>query len=58
MGAAPLGEVGGRIVAEVLIGIVAADPESYIALDPGWTPTLPSHGERFGLSDLLVPSTD
>jgi hypothetical protein len=51
-----LGEVGGRIVAEVLTGIIAADPESYLALDPAWTPTLPSHGPRFGLSDLLVPA--
>lgn len=51
-----LGEVGGQIVAEVLIGIIAADPESYLALDPAWTPTLPSHGPRFGLSDLLVPA--
>jgi Animal haem peroxidase len=51
-----LGDVGSRIVAEVLIGIVAADPESYLALDPSWTPTLPSHGERFGLRDLLVPA--
>jgi hypothetical protein len=51
-----LGAVGGRIVAEVLVGIVSADPESYLALDPSWTPTLPSHGGRFGLRDLLVPA--
>ena len=52
-----LGEVGGRIVAEVLLGIVAADPESYLAAEPGWTPTLPSAGERFGLRDILVPAS-
>ena len=51
-----LGEVGGRIVAEVLIGIISADPESYLALDPEWTPTLPSRRERFGVRDLLVPA--
>lgn len=51
-----LGEVGSRIVAEVLIGIVSADPESYLSLAPSWTPTLPNHGERFGLRDLLVPA--
>jgi hypothetical protein len=51
-----LGEVGARIVGEVLIGIVSADPESYLALDRGWTPTLPSHTDRFGLRDLLVPT--
>jgi Animal haem peroxidase len=50
-----LGEVGGRIVAEVLLGIIAADPESYLTIDPDWTPTLPSSTERFGLRDILVP---
>ncbi|MBV9424025.1 MAG: hypothetical protein JOZ98_14010 [Solirubrobacterales bacterium] len=50
-----LGEVGGRIVGEVLVGIVSADPESYLALDPEWTPTLAAHADRFGLRDLLVP---
>jgi hypothetical protein len=51
-----LGEVGGRIVAEVLIGIISADPESYLRLDPDWTPTLPSRRERFRLQDLLLPA--
>jgi Animal haem peroxidase len=50
-----LGEVGGRIVAEVLVGIIARDPESYLALDPSWTPTLPGHESRFRLRDILVP---
>jgi Animal haem peroxidase len=49
-----LGEVGGRIVAEVLYGVIAADPESYLALEPGWSPTLPARGETFRLTDLLV----
>jgi hypothetical protein len=51
-----LGEVGGRIVAEVLWGVIAADPESYLAVDPGWSPTLPARGERFRLVDLLAPA--
>jgi Animal haem peroxidase len=51
-----LGPAGGRIVAEVLIGIIDADPGSYRANDPSWTPTLPARGERFGLTDLLLPS--
>jgi hypothetical protein len=51
-----LGPVGGRIVAEVLVGIIRADPESYLALDPEWTPTLPGHEARFGLRDILVPA--
>jgi Animal haem peroxidase len=50
-----LGEVGGRIVAEVLHGVIARDPESYLAVDPGWTPTLPARGASFGLVDVLVP---
>jgi len=49
-----LGEVGGRLVAEVLLGLLDADPESYRALDPAWQPTLPAAGERFELLDLLV----
>ena len=49
-----LGEVGGRLVAEVLLGLLDADPESYRALDPGWQPTLPAAGERFAVLDLLV----
>ncbi len=51
-----LGPVGGRIVGEVLIGIIDADPESFRSVDPSWKPTLPSHeAGRFGIADLLVP---
>jgi hypothetical protein len=50
-----LGKVGGRIVAEVLHGVIARDPESFLALDPGWTPTLPAREDAFRLRDLLVP---
>jgi Animal haem peroxidase len=49
-----LGPTGGRIVAEVLIGILDADRGSYRANDPGWTPTLPARNGRFGLADLLL----
>ena len=49
-----LGPGGGRIVAEVLIGILDADPGSYRASEPGWTPTLPARGGHFGLTDLLL----
>ncbi len=49
-----LGEVGATIVAEVLIGIIEADPESYLALEAEWTPTLPARCERFRLVDLLL----
>jgi hypothetical protein len=33
-----LGPVGGRLVAEVLIGLIAGDGESYLAQAPGWKP--------------------
>ncbi|MBS1893017.1 MAG: hypothetical protein JST59_17100, partial [Actinobacteria bacterium] len=49
-----LGPVGGRIVAEVLIGLLAGDPLSFLGVRPNWRPTLPSAtpGE-FTLSDLV-----
>jgi Animal haem peroxidase len=51
-----LGPVGGRIVGEVLVGIVDGDPTSFRSVDPGWQPTLPAHrGGAFGLADILVP---
>jgi Animal haem peroxidase len=50
-----LGPVGGRIVAEVLIGIIDADPASYRSRQRDWTPPLPARGERFGLADMLIP---
>ena len=51
-----LGEVGGRIVGEVLIEIVRRDPESYLAVEPAWKPTLPAHADSFRLRDILVPA--
>jgi hypothetical protein len=51
-----LGPVGGRIVGEVLVGIIDADHESLRSVDRSWTPTLPSHEPgRFGIADILVP---
>jgi hypothetical protein len=50
-----LGEVGGRIVAEVVVGIIRTDPESYLTNDPSWQPTLPSHEPgTFKIRDLLI----
>jgi len=40
----------------VLYGVIARDPESYLALDPEWSPTLPGHESRFRLRDMLVPA--
>jgi Animal haem peroxidase len=51
-----LGPVGGRIVGEVLVGIIDADPESFRSVDRSWKPTLPSHDpDRFGIADILAP---
>jgi hypothetical protein len=53
-----LGDVGGRIVAEVIVGIIRNDPESYLTSDPSWRPTLPSHEPgSFKIRDLLIPAT-
>jgi hypothetical protein len=51
-----LGPVGGRIVGEVLIGLMQLDPDAFLAADPGWRPTLPSrHGPgEFTMADLLT----
>jgi hypothetical protein len=54
-----LGPLGGRIVTEVLLGLLRADPDSCLAADPSWTPTLPSRdAASFSLSDLLIFAAD
>jgi hypothetical protein len=47
-----LGPVGGRIVAEVLIGLLSGDSLSWVNLDPGWRPPLARDG-RFGMPELI-----
>jgi hypothetical protein len=49
-----LGPVGGRIVAEVLIGLLQSDPASYLVLKPKWRPTLTSAGSSFLMKDFLT----
>ncbi|WP_217915501.1 peroxidase family protein [Miltoncostaea marina] len=49
-----LGEVGGRIVAEVFLGLLEADPSSYLRNQPDWTPFLRSETPGdFAMPDLL-----
>jgi hypothetical protein len=49
-----LGPVGGRIVGEVFVGLLQADPGAYLRTAPQWTPTLPSrHPGDFRMADLL-----
>jgi hypothetical protein len=50
-----LGPVGGRIMAEVLVGLLQRDPNSYLYLDPAWKPAPPiaSVTGQFTFVDLL-----
>lgn len=49
-----LGPVGGRIVAETMVGLMLADSSSYLAQHPRWTPDedLQENG-KFGLRELI-----
>jgi hypothetical protein len=51
-----LGPVGGRIVGEVIIGLLQTDPMSYLSVSPSWRPTLPtSSGDGdFRMVDFLT----
>ena len=53
-GGATLGQLGSRIVAEVFVGILEADPHGFLKLEPTWKPSLPSeHPNDFKMTDLL-----
>jgi hypothetical protein len=53
-GGVALGPVGGRIITEVLIGLLEADPTSYLAKDRDWRPVLPAARDGdFTMVDLL-----
>src|SRR5262249_1276513 len=47
-----LGPVGGRIVAEVFIGLLLGDQHSFISQYPGWKPNLGRRG-KFDIADLI-----
>ena len=52
-----LGHVGARIVAEVFIGLLQLDPDSYFSVQRDWVPTLPTHDgtpESFRMIDFLT----
>jgi hypothetical protein len=49
-----LGPTGGRIVAEVMTGLLRADPHSYVNAETPWTPVLDREREdRFTMADLV-----
>jgi hypothetical protein len=54
-----LGPVGGRIVGDVLVGLMDCDPGSFRAVYPEWRPTLPSaRSGEFTMADLVRFSLD
>lgn len=53
-GGTQLGPVGGRIVGEVLLGLLEGDPQSYLRQWPRWRPELSNHEDRsFTMGDLV-----
>ncbi len=48
-----LGPVGGRIVAEVMLGLLRADPTSYLSASPHWQPHLGGGGSSYRIADFL-----
>ena len=47
-----LGTVGGRIVAETFLGLLAVDSSSYCSQDPLWKPSV-AKGGAFGLREMI-----
>jgi hypothetical protein len=48
-----LGPVGGRLVAEVFIGLLRTDPEGFLTREPQFTPWLGGIAGTFQMTDLL-----
>jgi hypothetical protein len=54
-GGARLGQLGSRILSEVFVGMLEGDPESFLAQDRNWQPTLPAANPgTFTMTDLLT----
>jgi hypothetical protein len=49
-----LGPVGGRIVAEVLIGLMLGDPNSFLSQRPEWKPTEFAENGKFEMPQLIT----
>ncbi len=49
-----LGPVGGRIVGEVILGLLELDPASYLSVDRRWRPTLANRDGDFRMVDFLT----
>ena len=48
-----LGPVGGRIVGEVILGLLTSDPTSYLSAQPGWRPVLPTRSGTTGTFRMI-----
>ncbi len=53
-GGTHLGPVGGRIVAEVFLGLLQADRDSYLHQRPAFVPTLGAGGGQFDMTHFLT----
>lgn len=54
-GGRTLGTVGSRIVAEVFLGMLSADPSSYLTNAPGWKPVIKgAKPGEFTMADLIT----
>ena len=49
-----LGPVGGRIAAEVFLGMLFGDNDSFLGADPNWTPTIRNKGVNFVSHDIVA----
>jgi hypothetical protein len=48
-----LGPVGGRIVGEVVLGLLQTDPGSYLNKSGGFKPIVPAASGQFRITDFL-----
>jgi hypothetical protein len=49
-----LGPLGSRLIAETLHAAVEAAGQDSLVANPGWKPSLPCHGSRFMMTDLIA----
>jgi hypothetical protein len=49
-----LGPVGGRIVAEVFLGMLFGDNNSFLSSEPDWIPFVRNKNEDFALRDIVA----
>ena len=49
-----LGPVGGRIVAEVFLGMLFGDNDSFLSAEPDWIPSIRSKAKQFALRDIVA----